>query len=108
MKIYYIHFQFLRLSQRNNKNKITTLCKIFGHHQVVCDLTIVVLINRENAEESPGNQVETLEQSCGKPTEEDKKSDRILNELVMKRTFDTLFLLDKEVNRSSEGLKKRL
>ena len=69
-----------------------------GIHQDVCELTVVVLINRENVEEeSAGNRVWSLEQSCGKPTEKDIKSDKVLKELVMKDTFDTLFLLDKEV-----------
>ena len=69
-----------------------------GIHQDVCELTVVVLINRENVEEeSAGNRVWSLEQSCGKPTEKDIKSDKVLKELVMKNTFDTLFLLDKEV-----------
>ena len=69
-----------------------------GIHQDVCELTVVVLVNRENVEEgSAGNRVWSLDQSCGKPSEEDIKSNKVLKELILKNTFDTLFLLDKEV-----------
>ena len=69
-----------------------------GIHQDVCELTVVVLVNRENVEEeSAGNRVWSIDQKCGKPTEMDVKSEKVLKELVMKETFDTLFLLDKEV-----------
>ena len=69
-----------------------------GIHQDICDLTVIVLVNRKNVlEESAGNRVWSLDQNCGKPTESDINSDRLLKELVLKNTFDSLFLLDKEV-----------
>ena len=69
-----------------------------GIHQDICELTVIVLINRQNVlEESAGNRVWSLKQNCGKPTESDIKSDRLLKELVLKNTFDSLFLLDKKV-----------
>ena len=84
-----------------------------GVHQDVCELTVVVLVNRENVEEeSAGNRVWSLEQNNGKPTEQDVKSDHLLRELVLKDTFDTLFLLDREVKhevlqlRYSDGKSK--
>ena len=65
-----------------------------GVHQDVCELTVVVLVNGENVEEeSAGNRVWSLEQKCGKPTENDVKSEKVLKELDMKERFDTLFSL---------------
>ena len=69
-----------------------------GVHQDICELTVIVLVNRQNVlEESAGNRVWRLDQNCGKPTENDIKSNKLITELVLKDTFDSLFLLDKEV-----------
>ena len=61
-------------------------------------MTVVALVNRKNVKEgSAGDRARSLDQSCGKPSEEDIKSNKVLKELILKNTFDSLFLLDKEV-----------
>ena len=60
-------------------------------------MTVVALVNRKNVKEgSAGDRVRSLDQSCGKPSEEDIKSNKVLKELILKNPFDTLLLLDKE------------
>ena len=61
-------------------------------------MTVVALVNRKIVEEgSAGDRVRSLDQSCGKPSEEDIKSNKVLKEFIQKNTFDSLFLLDKQV-----------
>lgn len=73
-----------------------------GVHQDLCELTIVVLVNRKNITfKSGGNRIWSLDQKSGKPNENDLKSTRLLKELVLRDRFDTLFLLDREAKHEA-------
>ena len=73
-----------------------------GVHQDLCELTVVILVDRTNlTDESAGNRVWSLEQKSGKPIEEDLKSKKLLKELVLKDTFDTLFVLDRKAKHEA-------
>ena len=73
-----------------------------GVHQDLCELTIVVLVNRKNiTNESAGNRIWSLDQKSGKPNKNDLKSNKLLKELVLRERFDTLFLLDREAKHEA-------
>ena len=63
---------------------------------------MIILMRRHNvAEESGGNRVWDLEQSCGKPTDDDLASPRLLRSHTLHRRFDALVVLDREVKHEA-------
>ena len=63
---------------------------------------MIILMRRHNVEEtSGGNRVWKLEQHCGKPMASDLKSKRLLRSHTLRKTFDALVVLDREVKHEA-------
>ena len=74
-----------------------------GVHQDSADLTVVMLIGRDNVDGGV-NRVWTLDQDYGKPKESDMKSERLLLEHTLKDSFDTLLILDRNVKHEASSI----
>merc|ERR1712176_1425333 len=60
-----------------------------GIHQDDAELTVIVLLRRDNvAEGSGGNRIWRLEQPCGKPSAEDLSSGLLLANPMLSEPFD--------------------
>lgn len=75
-----------------------------GIHQDSAELTVVVLVQRDNVQGGK-NRVWSLDQECGKPTEEDIASDRMMKEVVLETPLDTLIVLDREVKHEATAFR---
>ena len=63
---------------------------------------MIIMMQRCNvAEESGGNRVWSLEQSCGKPRSGDLASRRLIASHVLRERFDALLVLDREVKHEA-------
>ena len=63
---------------------------------------MIILMRRHNvAEGSGGNRVWNLEQRCGKPTDDDLASPRLVRSHILRRRFDALVVLDREVKHEA-------
>ncbi|KAL1519727.1 hypothetical protein AB1Y20_023236 [Prymnesium parvum] len=73
-----------------------------GIHQDSADLTIVMMMSRRNVAPGTGsNRVWSLEQPCGKPSEDDLLSGRLLASSTLVDQFDTLLLMDRYVKHEA-------
>lgn len=76
-----------------------------GIHQDSAELTVVVLVGRENVSSDSGcNRVWSLEQPCGKPSQSDLSSERLLFQTVLTDPLDTLLVLDRQVKHEASAI----
>ena len=76
-----------------------------GIHQDSAELTVVVLIGRENVSAESGcNRVWSLEQPCGKPSESDLQSERLLLQTTLTEPLDALLVLDRQVKHEASAI----
>ena len=77
-----------------------------GTHQDSANLTVVVLMNRQNvAADSGGNRVWSLDQPFGKPSDADVSSNRVLANLTLLERFDAFFVHDRKVKHEALPLR---
>lgn len=63
---------------------------------------MIIMMQRRNvAGESGGNRVWSLEQHCGKPTDADLSSSRLLTSCTLRDRFDALVVLDRDVKHEA-------
>lgn len=73
-----------------------------GVHQDDAEITAVIMMNRRNVlTGTGGNRVWSLQQACGKPSQADLASDRLLSSPMLLDRFDALFLLDRKVKHEA-------
>jgi hypothetical protein len=76
-----------------------------GVHQDSSDLTVVVLLGRDNVRGGL-NRVWTLDQPCGKPSAADlaRRGDRLLAEVTLTQPLDALVMLDRLVKHEATSI----
>jgi hypothetical protein len=73
-----------------------------GVHQDDCFLTVVILFDRVNVKQGTGgSRIWSLNQECGKPTNDDIISTKLLGAKVLEHRFDAVFLLDRMVKHEA-------